>query len=368
VPGAPAAGLRRASLYEEPEDYSEEFPIPDGSGSTGTVRAAAAGTFEPLAAADGNFTIINSANGGNSWQNYLTTSTAGNSLYVSVLPDDVTVRGVVKVDFRAAIDSLGANANEPLRVHAKLVEIAAPGTTLKYYGGNAVGSTIAVDRLAAGGAWQGGGAESIHLAKFRQATTGTYRELAKGWMDLCNPDAGYDSHTASRENRIIARENIGVYHDYTLFLQPTIHTAKAGNKLALIITTGGTNAAAYTGNNAFTFSIDNAYTQATIPTEPREISADSRLSIRVAEVPVEGEDFAPAFKLTASEDVTVQLLVASYDAGRLVDIAVVEKALTAGAQDTIRAFLPYQEGLDYRFYLWDDACIPLSKANTLDLV
>jgi X-Pro dipeptidyl-peptidase len=370
VPSAPAPATSRrfALAYEEPEDYSEEFPIPDGDSSGGTVKAADAGTFEALAAADGNFTIINSANGGSSWQNYLTTSTAGNSLYVSVLPDDVTVRGVVKVDFRAAINSLGANANEPLRVHAKLVEIAAPGTTLKYYGGNAVGSTIAVDRLAVGGAWQGGGAESIHLAKFRQTTTGTYRELAKGWMDLCNPEAGYDSHTASRENRIVARENIGVYHDYTLFLQPTIHTAKAGNKLALIITTGGTNAAAYTGNNAFTFSIDNAYTKATIPTEPRKISVDSRLSINVAAVPVEGEDFAPTFKLTASDAVTVQLLVASYDAGRLADIAVVEKTLTAGEEDTIRASLSYQEGLDYRFYLWDDVYIPLTEANTSDRV
>ena len=227
-----------------------------------------------------DFTTINSANGTSTWANLINAPTAASTLYVLDLPEDITVNGVVQINFRAAIQSLGSSAGKPLGVHAKLVEIAAPGTTLKYYGGNAMGSTIAVDRIKTGGSWQGGGIASQNLVQFRQATTGTYREIAKGWMDLCNPEAGYESRTAA--NSINPRNNIGVYHDYSLYLLPAIHTAKKGNKLALFLTTGATGTAAYTGNNAFTFSIDNAVTNTVIPVEFAK--PQKPLSIEVADV------------------------------------------------------------------------------------
>ncbi|MDR0570970.1 MAG: hypothetical protein LBG71_07120, partial [Clostridiales Family XIII bacterium] len=215
-----AARLR--SVGEEPVDYSEEFPIPgevkadatDGPSdvspddivATGdganTGNAAVAATLAE--SVEGSYTTVNSANGSSSWQNFLNAPTAGSSLYSMELAEDATIKGVAKVNLRAAISSPGASAGDPLRVHVKLVEVAKPGTTLKYYGGNAVGSTVNVDRIATGGAWQGGGASSYNLVKFRQTTTGTYREIAKGWMDLTNPSAGYDSYTAARADRIIA--------------------------------------------------------------------------------------------------------------------------------------------------------------------
>ncbi|MDR0570284.1 MAG: hypothetical protein LBG71_03560, partial [Clostridiales Family XIII bacterium] len=199
---------------------------------------------------------------------------------------------------------------------------------------------------------------------FRQTTTGTYREIAKGWMDLTNPSAGYDSYTAARADRIIAMENIGVFHDYTLYLQPTVHTAKAGNRLALIITTGGTNAAAYTDADAFTFTIDNAATYAYIPKEAGELSIDGRLSIKAAKRPLPGEDFAPAFKLEAVEDVSVNLIVAAYDGkGRLTDASVSNKALSAGEKAQLQASIPYREGLTYKFYIWDASQTPLAKST-----
>jgi len=267
-----------AAMYEEPEDYSEEFPIPDRlnnqaaeekeAAGIGTIIPADIGIIMPVAADEPlNTTVVNSANGSSSWQNFLNAPTAGSTLYSIVLPEDVTVKGVVEINMRAAITSLGTSAGEPLRVHAKLVEVAAAGTTLRYYGGNAMGSTIGVTTVQAGGSWQGGGIASHNLVRFNQATTGTYREIAKGWMDLCNPGSGFDSYTADRNNRIVARDNLGVYYDYTLYLQPAVHTAKAGNRLALIITTGGASPAAYTGNSAFTFTIDNDSTYTVVPAE-----------------------------------------------------------------------------------------------------
>jgi len=277
-----AVSVFSARVYEEPEDYTVEWPIPDDivideivldeilldEVEIDEVVLVDADDSEIImtAAAD-NFTVINSANGSGSWQNFLDAPTAGSTVYQLPLTEDVTVKGVVQVNIRAAVSSLGASANEPLRMHAKLVEISRPGTTLSYYGGNAMGSTIAVDRIQAGGSWQGGGITSHNLVEFRQTRTGTYREIGKGWMDLNNPQAGFDSYTAARSDRVIARDNLGVFQDYSLFLQPAVHTAKAGNKLALIITTGGASAAAYTGASAFTFTIDNDATNVVIPVE-----------------------------------------------------------------------------------------------------
>ena len=277
-PSLEAMAISKA-VREVPEDYSVEFPLLDHTALDAYKNKAAAdnGIIMPAPAvtrsvfnayAVDDFTVINSANASNQWQNFLDAPTAGSTVYQLELPDDVTVKGVTKVNIRAAISSLGVSADEPLRMHAKLVEIAAPGTTLKYYGGNSMGSTINVTIDVASkdsGSWQGGGITSHNLTRFVQATTGTYREIAKGWMDLCNPMADYYSNTANRANRIVARDNIDVFHNYSLYLQPAIHTAKKGNKLALIITTGGTNAAGYTGGNAFTFTIDNDATSVAIP-------------------------------------------------------------------------------------------------------
>ncbi|MCL1874371.1 MAG: dockerin type I domain-containing protein [Clostridiales bacterium] len=269
-------------IYEEPEDYSEEFPIPDYDGAGGNNTAPAGETIIAYTGAEESYTTINSANGSSSWQNFLNAPTAGSTLYSLVLPEDITVKGVVQINMRAAISSLGSSANEPLRVHAKLVEVAASGRTLRYFGGNAMGSSIGVTRVTGEISWQGGGITSHNLVTFNQAATGTYREIGKGWLDLCNPQSGFESYKASRDDRIIARDNIDVFHDYTLYLQPAVHSAKEGNRLALIITTGGASPAAYTGNSAFTFTIDNEATNAVIPVElarPQE-----PVTIQVADV------------------------------------------------------------------------------------
>ena len=273
VKAAPMSALS-TPRYKEPE-YSvdrnnDDFPVFDDVDvpqDEGVIMPAA--TMSVFSAAD-NFTVINSANGSGSFQNFLDAPTAGSTVYHYDVPYDTTIKGVVKVNIRAAINSIATPAEDgvSLNMHAKLVEIPAPGTALKYYGRNTVGGTPARNLVQAGGSWQGGGIASHNLAIFEQ-TTGPvdgYREIAKGWMDLLNPKAGFYSYTADRKDRLIASGDIyGVFHDYTLFLIPTIHTAKKGNKLALIITTGTSSSAAYTGANAFSFTIDNDATGAEIP-------------------------------------------------------------------------------------------------------
>ncbi|MCL1810536.1 MAG: dockerin type I domain-containing protein, partial [Clostridiales bacterium] len=263
----PSARALSVVEYEDPVNTDVEYPIPGDFEAEAALNNEAAdeGTIMASASADGDFTVINSANGNSTWTGFLNVPTAGSTLYEIVLPEDVTVKGVVEVHFRAAISSLGSSAGDPLRVHAKLVEVAAPGTNIKYFGSNTMGSSPGVSSVQAGGAWQGGGVGSYNLVRFNQATNGTYRELGRGWMNLCTPLAKYDSYTAAYADRINPRDHLGEFYDYTIYLQPSVHTAKAGNRLVCFLTTGSTSPAAYTGNSAFTFTVDNEASYVVIP-------------------------------------------------------------------------------------------------------
>ena len=106
--------------------------------------------------------------------------------------------------------------------------------------------------------WVGSGAEDYAVIKYQQKTT-NYKVIAQGWMDLANPGAGFDS--ASAANKVELQD--GQYYDYTLYLQPTHYTVKAGHKLALVLFTYDPNMASYSENYGYTFK--NAETYAEIP-------------------------------------------------------------------------------------------------------
>ena len=78
-------------------------------------------------------------------------------------------------------------------------------------------------------------------------------------MDLANPSAGFDS--ASAENKVDLED--GTYYDYTLYLQPTHYTVKAGHKLALVLFTYQPGMASY--SEAYGYTFQNAETYAEIP-------------------------------------------------------------------------------------------------------
>jgi X-Pro dipeptidyl-peptidase len=282
--GASSYASLYQQTYEEPIEYTDDFyllggdpfsglenePVKKAAVSPAPIAASAVPAPPVYTAAEESYTLINSANGTSSWQNLLNAPTAGSTLYSIVLPEDITVKGCVAIKFRAALATVGTALNTPTsqaRVHAKLVEIARTGTTLRYYGGNAVGDTISTTTVLTGGVYRGGGLSSSNLVRFTPTTTGTYRELARGWMNLSQPYSDFDAYTSHIDNVINLRDNIGVFHDYTLYLQPTVHTAKKGNRLALVLTTGGTGTAAYSGTSAYTFNIDNEASYVVIPVE-----------------------------------------------------------------------------------------------------
>ena len=57
--------------------------------------------------------------------------------------------------------------------------------------------------------------------------------IAKGWINLANPESGYDSASS----RASIEPKVGEYHDYTVYLQPNLYTVKKGHKLALVFNT-----------------------------------------------------------------------------------------------------------------------------------
>ena len=84
-------------------------------------------------------------------------------------------------------------------VSAMLVDIAPEGETFPAF--NTSGSYVPKTTLAEGGAWMGSGLKNLDLKKLDTQDV-TYKIVARGWMDLCNPNADYDSATAARTDRV----------------------------------------------------------------------------------------------------------------------------------------------------------------------
>ena len=146
---------------------------------------------------------------------------------------------------------------DALMVSAMLVDIAPEGTTFPAY--NTQGSYVP-KTLTAGGAWMGGGLNNYDYAELN-ATDVSYKIIARGWMDLCNPGAGYDSASAGTKVALKVGEN----HDYTIYLQPNLYTVKEGHKLALVIYTYEPGKA--NSSQDYQITLENASVSAEIPVD-----------------------------------------------------------------------------------------------------
>ena len=113
-------------------------------------------------------------------------------------------------------------------VSAMLVDIAPDGKTFPAF--NTSGSYVPKTTLSEGGAWMGGGLANYNYTKLN-ATDVSYKIISRGWMDLCNPGAGFDSNTASARVALDGK----TYQNYTIYLQSTVYEVEAGHTLALVI-------------------------------------------------------------------------------------------------------------------------------------
>ena len=217
--------------------------------------------------------------------------------------------GAVTVSLPDGADLIDRDA---LMVSAMLVDIAPEGTTFPAY--NTQGSYVP-KTITAGGAWMGGGLNNYDYAELN-ATDVSYKIIARGWMDLCNPGAGYDSASAGTKVALKVGEN----HDYTIYLQPNLYTVKEGHKLALVIYTYEPGKANYSQD--YQITLENASVSAEIPVDKipavpalpfTDVPADTELYAAVKwayfsapkiTVGVTETTFAPARACTRAEVVT----------------------------------------------------------------
>ena len=192
-------------------------------------------TFDP---AETGTTIINSDYNANSvtrnnWQDKFTAGTTTNSvMYTQTVDTPLTVKGSVAVHFSALTQNYGEGGTpigqrDALMVSAMLVDIAPEGKTFPAF--NTSGSYVPKATALQNGAWMGGGLKNFNKTLLLPSDV-SYKVISRGWMDLCNPEAGFASHTASKKVTLGSQS-----YDYTLYLQPTVYEVKAGHTLALVI-------------------------------------------------------------------------------------------------------------------------------------
>ncbi len=268
-----ASGTFSPFRIEDPSriapEYVEEKAIPPKDEDVNNVMSVSAS--EPAMAAavsadNENIVTLSSASAAALNLANFRTPTAGSVVYALDLPEDFTVKGVVEVKIRAAFNTLGTTtASDNLRMHVTLAEVPETANTARYYGAANVGAAPGRTMITQRGAYMGSGVTNFNLVRFTQVTNGAYRQVSKGWFDLCNPKAGFEAYTSDIKDKIIPSENIGVFHDYTVYMQPTIHSAKAGNKLVALITFGVASPASTTGNAAYTVNVDLESTYVSLP-------------------------------------------------------------------------------------------------------
>lgn len=210
--------------------------------------------------AEATTTITSDGMSGGNWTigNYTVNATKWSSLYTQDIEVDTTIEGAAAVHIRAAADASQAKVKDALKMSAYLVDVSDEEFMCYNRSGSYLPQTVISAAADGEGAWMGGGLKNFDLVKYNQTSAKT-KIIAKGWMDLCNPEAGYDSASAARSACVDV--NGETFYDYTLYLQPTLYTVQAGHRLALVIFTD-TSTDSY---GVYTITVDNANTYADIP-------------------------------------------------------------------------------------------------------
>ena len=217
--------------------------------------------------ATGTITINSNMNGISNWRDAFTSSSTSASAMYATEPvaNDTVIKGTVQVKISAApiqhpdqqasaiaVQSESTGSRDALMMSAMLVDVADDEFT-----------TYPMSRTEVKTGkmnWVGSGAQDYEIINFKTVQS-KYKIIARGWIDLANPSAGFSSASATAANKIELKD--GEYHNYTVYLQPNYYTVKAGHKLALVVYTYEPGKASYSENYGIT--IDNHSLSAVIP-------------------------------------------------------------------------------------------------------
>ena len=149
-------------------------------------------------------------------------SSKANLTFASDVTEDTTIKGHIPVHFKAA---LAKGQGKNFQINALLVDVADEDFDV-------VGNGSVKQDKTADGFWMGSNLSNLSVAEYETIKT-KYKVIAKGWINLANPESGYDSASS----RASIEPKVGEYHDYTVYLQPNLYTVKKGHKLALVFNT-----------------------------------------------------------------------------------------------------------------------------------
>ena len=149
-------------------------------------------------------------------------SSKANLTFVSDVTEDTTIKGHIPVHFKAA---LAKGQGKNFQINALLVDVADEDFDV-------VGNGSVKQDKTADAFWMGSNLSNLSVAEYETIKT-KYKVIAKGWINLANPESGYDSSSS----RASIEPKVGEYHDYTVYLQPNLYTVKKGHKLALVFNT-----------------------------------------------------------------------------------------------------------------------------------
>ena len=169
--------------------------------------------------------------------------------FMTEVKEDTTIKGHIPVHFKAA---LAKGSGKNLQVNALLVDVSDQEFDV-------VGNGAASDDSKAGDFWMGSNLSNMDVKNFATVKT-KYKVIAKGWLNLANPESGY---TPSSSEKSI-KPKVGQFHDYTMYLQPNLYTVKKGHKLALVFNTYDPSDLTIKRQYAVTFKTDSI--SALVPT------------------------------------------------------------------------------------------------------
>ena len=176
-----------------------------------------------------------------------TVANGSTATYTFEVPEDITVQGAIAVTFTATPTSEKIDELDGIRLTANLKD----NSDTAYMAFVPSRSYLPLTTIKENGAWMGGGVKNFDLVEYKQTAT-TSKSIGQGYIDLYNPTAGYDSASAAERT---ALQN-GESYTYTVYLQPSFYTVKAGHTLELSLSLSTSD---------ISIEVDNAVSYVTVP-------------------------------------------------------------------------------------------------------
>ncbi len=176
-----------------------------------------------------------------------TVTRGSTATYTFEVPEDITVQGAIAVTFTATPTSEKIDELDGIRLTANLKD----NSDTAYMAFVPSRSYLPLTTIKENGAWMGGGVKNFDLVEYKQTAT-TSKSIGQGYIDLYNPTAGYDSYTAAERTALKNGES----YTYTVYLQPSFYTVKAGHTLELSLSLSTSD---------ISIEVDNAVSYVTVP-------------------------------------------------------------------------------------------------------